>query len=195
MTKALVDVPITESEAVQAGRASLRLGGFIVGVNGLAVQGEPSWESSAQLGRTLGSVRRGFPMAIGDFVNWLEATFGEKASQVVDYETLGEERSIMVWRWVAEKVPLAVRRLTELTFAHHQAVAVLAPEEQAAWLERAIISEWTVSELTAELRRHGAVAQKTKPLSFWLMVQCRDSADREALQERLTREGRTCKIK
>ena len=105
---------------VTQNRQALKLGDFVIGVNGMAIQGKPPIELCGKVGETLGIVKQSMQMAIGDFINWLEANYGEQASQVVDYGTFGDDRTVLVWRWVAEKVTLWVRRLAELSFSHHK---------------------------------------------------------------------------
>ncbi|MGH7178293.1 MAG: hypothetical protein ACREJC_13010 [Tepidisphaeraceae bacterium] len=180
---------------VRAGKSSLKLGAFIVGVNGIAVDGRPELAACAHVGRVLGTVKQSLQLAIGGFINWLEREYGEEASQIIDYETFGDDRTVMVWRWVDEKVPLEVRRLDQLSFTHHQVVAVLEPEHQTEWLERAVINGWSVSQLKAAMTEAGAVPVKTKPPAYWLEVKCEDEEDRQALLQELAAKGRICRAR
>lgn len=178
-------------------KRALKLGQFVIGINGMAIDGKPDLPTCARVGETLGMVRQSMQMGIGDFINWLELTYGEQASQVVDYETFGDDRTVLVWRWVAERVPLWVRRLAEISFTHHQLVAGLDDhKEQALWLQRAIDNKWSTSQLKAAMKEaKGEPVSTEKAAEYWLVVQCESELDLKSLMDRMASEGRTCRPK
>lgn len=93
-------------------------------------------------GATMQFVKRansGVQFWIGDLIRYGDGAFGEKASQEYD------DNSIRNFAWVAEKIP-SVRRLTNLSFSHHQAVASLDPIEQTRWLKKAVDEDLSVAE-------------------------------------------------
>lgn len=184
-------------QRVQGDRAGLKLGAFTVGINGLAVEGVPDIPTCTQVGKVLGTVKQSMQMAIGGFINWLEAHYGEQASQIVDTEIFGDDRTVLVWRWVEEKVPLVNRRLAEISFSHHQVVAVLEPAQQVMWLQKAIDGKWSVAELKAAMKEAAAVpdSKAGRPPTFWVEVQCEDEDDQHTLMGQLQEQGRTCRAK
>lgn len=103
------------------------------------------WED---LGRFLGNLDRRSRWYLGDWLNFGEAVYGERASQGVESST-GERyneaervtgldrQSLMNIRSVCGRVTRD-RRRKELGFWIHAEVAALEPEEQVAWLQRAV---------------------------------------------------------
>jgi len=185
----------TLQQQVQGARAGLKLGAFTVGINGLAVEGVPDLATCMQVGKVLGTVKQSMQMAIGGFINWLEAHYAEQASQIVDTELFGDDRTVLVWRWVDEKVPLANRRLAEISFSHHQVVAVLEPPQQVLWLQKAIDGKWSVAALKAAMKEAVPDAKAGRPATWWVEVQCENEDDQLTLIGRLQEEGRTCRAK
>ncbi len=88
---------------------------------------------------------------IGD---WLLA--GAKRYERGQYEealeALGfEKKTLNDDRWVAQKVECS-RRRELLSWAHHQEVAALSPDEQTKWLDRAEENGWGQKELRKQVR-------------------------------------------
>jgi hypothetical protein len=77
--------------------------------------------------------------------------FGERAKYELAEEWLGLERSTLIdYAYVARNVPRE-RRRPELSFEHHRSVAPLEPQQQTAWLARAVDEQWSGRALRAEL--------------------------------------------
>lgn len=106
------------------------------------------------LGRALGQLHRQVQFGIGDYILDGERLKGERAYQLQESLGISEEQRRQYVR-VAERIPFE-RRRKELTWAHHREVAAMEPEDQDAWLERAVVNKWNKAEMLALLRpTHG----------------------------------------
>lgn len=175
------------AKAVVVGR------GFRATVNGLNVDGEPSFAVAAETGERLRVMERGAQFALGDFIVYVENHFGERAAQIIDFEGGWSERTCAVYRWLATRIALADRRMDRLGVSHHLLVAPLAPAKQRHWLKQAAADEeerpWTVARLRQAIGE-GADAPVT---GYWCLVLCSDAEDQTRLQEEMEKQGRTCK--
>lgn len=163
---------------------------FSVGPTGLTIRGAPTFEQASQLLSALRIMEAGVQFALGDAIRYLEDTFGEQASQVIDSEEWSES-TVRVYRWAAERVPLENRR-PDLSFSHHLAVAGLSSPEQRHWLEQAATSPggtWPVTRLKAAIRTGADIA----PTAWYLLVGCEDQVDLISLKKTLESEGRQVK--
>lgn len=124
---------------------------------GLTVDGQLSFEDWHDFGQTLQQVEGAIQWWIGDWYNYGQASYGEIANQAVD-EYGFSYQSLKSYIWVSSKVD-QVRRLTSLTWSHHQTVAALEPDEQAYWLMRAESEPFTVAELRREIKAAKALAR------------------------------------
>lgn len=187
-----------KAAAKPAGTVGPRLGGLEVGAHftvtraGLRIDGKPTLADLDGLLARLRLVEQSVQFAIGDAINYAEATFGEEASQIVDAADWSEA-TVKVYRWVAEKVAPENRMLDRgLTFSHHMAVAGLTPAKQRKWLEQAAGEDgkpWRVSRLKAAMKEGG-----DQPVTrWWLLVECKDAEDATDLQKKLELESRTVK--
>jgi hypothetical protein len=162
---------------------------FKVTPAGLVIKGKPPMESFAEFGEILRTFERTLAFVIGDWINALEDRFGEEASQLLDASgwTLS---TIKTYAWTAKKVAPENRFIDEgLSYAHHQAVGALEPNEQKHWLKKALNDgePWSVSKLRAAISTHNNKQR-------WLVtVECKDEADQEDLVRQLERQGRACK--
>jgi len=129
-----------------------------------------TFEEWQGIGRILGVGRRWFAFALGDWLNFGEAIFGEDAAQAVEgfpadrydiaHRITGlEEGTLRNYSSVCGRVALDRRRV-ELDFGHHEAVAALEPDEQAHWLQRAVDEAMPRDELRRSIReeRHPAAS-------------------------------------
>lgn len=87
---------------------------------------------------------------VGDLLLIGEQKWG-RTYELVAAETGYSKATLRNCRYVMDKVHLSRRRDT-LTFGHYAAVASLAPEIQARWLERAAKEYWSVKWLRDEIR-------------------------------------------
>jgi len=164
---------------------------FTLTPHGLIVRGEPDYSECTEGWKQLRSMEKGIQFGIGDMAKYLRERWGEKADQIITAATGWSHETVRAYEWAAEKVPMEVRHMEELTYSHHQAVAKLPPREQSKWLDKAAAGDgaepWTVSKLKANLKSEGSGAEP----SYWFMVRCKSDADRTKLQKRLESEGYT----
>lgn len=160
---------------------------FLITPSGLQVRGEPDFNQCELFWKQLRSMEKGIQFAIGDAAKYLRKRFGDRADQIISAATGWSHETVRAYEWTAENVPEQVRHMEELTYSHHQAVGKLPPREQGKWLDKAAKGDgekpWSVSRLKSAMKDEGA-----EP-SYWLMVKCKNSADRDRLQKRLESEG------
>ena len=179
-------LPPVPDETVVVGK------GFKAGVNGLDIAGRPSFDAWAATGRTLRVIEKGAQFAIGDFLNYGEDRFGERASQIIDASEGWSEKTCSVYRWLSARIAKADRRMDRLTIAHHLLVAALSPAKQRQWLTSAAADgeePWTVARLKAAIGN----GDDAPPSAFWLLVLCESESDQSALEAQLQAQGRTTK--
>lgn len=180
-------LPVKADETVAVAR------GFKAGVNGLVWEGTPTFEAWAEAGKVLRVIERGAQFAIGDFLNYGEDRFNERASQVVDASEGWSEKTCGVYRWLASRIAPVNRRMDRLTVAHHLLVAALTPAKQKVWLSKAAADDeeqpWTVGRLKAALREGG----DAPVTAWWVTVSCTDAADQQKFMDAMEAQGRSCK--
>jgi hypothetical protein len=167
--------------------------GFKATVNGLVWEGRPSFEAWATAMKTLRVVERGSQFALGDGVIYGEDRYGEQASQVLDVTEGWSEKTIAIYKWLAERIPKDVRRMDRLGIAHHLAVATLTAAKQKHWLTLAADDEmarpWTVARLKQALRE----GEDLPATDFYVLVRCETGQMQSDLMDRLEAEGLTVK--
>lgn len=90
------------------------------------------------------------PFFVGDTLLYGEQFIGEDYSQF--FEAHYSSQTIANYMSVCRRVPLENRRIHELSFGHHEAVAVLPPNEQREWLQAALDNGWRRDELRAAIK-------------------------------------------
>jgi hypothetical protein len=91
-----------------------------------------------------------------------ESQFKEKYAQAVDAsdQTGINVDTLRNYQWVSERV---VMRITELPWSFHQVVAALPPEEQSAWLNKALDRKHEGNPYTfRELKKDVEKAERSK---------------------------------
>lgn len=167
---------------------------FMVTPIGLVVSGEPTFDESAAFGELLRVFDQAIQFAVGDYINFMEGTFGEQAAQVIDAETGWSESTTRVYRWVAAKVPIENRYpVSVLSFDCHQQVAALPAAEQRAWLEKAAAGDAGVSWGGARLKQEMRADAKTTTLAYGLFIEFTSVADRDIVAGEHERVGRKCR--
>ncbi len=106
------------------------------------------WE---QLGRQLLSVANSSAWWVGDWLLFGQRVYADRYERAIvrtgfDYQTLRN------YAWVAASIE-PPRRQDALSHSHHAEVASLEPEDQDAWLRRALVNGWSRNRLRAELRQ------------------------------------------
>jgi hypothetical protein len=131
--------------------------------------GFKEWE---QIGVDLGTGEKAINFWIGDWVNYGDATFGEKSSQAIDVTGFKYE-TIQQYARIAAKIA-PERRVSDLSWSHHREVADLTPDDQTFWLERACIGDagvpWAPNRLRAEIKEQQAREKGEKAASGFGLV-------------------------
>lgn len=129
---------------------NLTVGNFRLTSTGLDVTGENSQEDWQTVGDIIFRVNRSVQWLIGD---WL--AYGEQFQWGRTYEEFAAEygytiETLRQYVYVARNVDLSIR-IDKLSFAHHQLIAALPADQQAALLVAAAESGWSVARLRAEI--------------------------------------------
>lgn len=105
----------------------------------------------------------GWKWAVGDWLIQGHGIFGEEFYEYSEALNISV-RSRQQYMRVSELIPPGVRRrVPELRWSHHRAVANLEPVEADQWLQKAIDNRWTRQELQDNMR--GRVPEPP-PLAF-----------------------------
>src|SRR5947209_609120 len=88
---------------------------------------------------------------LGDLLTYGESRWGAMYTEMVE-ETGYDYATLRVFKWVAGQVASS-RRREGLTFAHHQEVAGVAPDQQQRLLARAERDGWTREDIRHEVNR------------------------------------------
>jgi hypothetical protein len=181
-----------------ADHIALEFGPFLFGPAGMSIlTRETTFQDWQACGAWLRGVERHIQFWVGDWVNYGRDRWGEAAEQGVasEAEVLAAEATgwkpatVEQYARVARQVA-PERRDPDLPFSAHREVADRPAAEQGAWLARAKAENWSTDRLRGELRQ----ATAAEPQPVWLVVRCRDEADREALRDRMAGEGREVKL-
>ena len=125
---------------------------------GLEFTGDVSEDEYEIFGQTLLQIDTAYQWIIGDYLAYgVENNYG----MAKDFaERLGRsEATVNNWTYVSRQVRFSFRN-ENLSFKHHIAVAPLSPDEQAYWLEKAVIGNgedgqnhktWSVKKLREEI--------------------------------------------
>ena len=133
----------------------------------LTLEAGLSYERWAEVGLLLGRINRGVQWWTAAWIAYGEGHYGERFAQALA-ETGLATQTLLNWAWVHNAIPVS-RRREELSWAHHEAVAALEPEDQAHWLGAALAGEqlpsgevkpWSATHLKQQLR---ALAPAKKP--------------------------------
>ena len=134
---------LTPSAAVEP----ITIGGFTLTAIGLEVRGTPTFGDYQGVGDFIQRVHKHSGFWLADWIvygdsrpEWKEQIDAEMG---VDQLT---DQTVQEYRYVATHVPLS-SRLDGISFAHHQEVAKLSPDDQQAWLAKAKQGGWTKRDL------------------------------------------------
>ena len=107
----------------------------------------PAW---VEVGRRLGAMSRVSNWWVGDWLRYGTVKWGEKyaeAARITGYDV----KTLRNISYVAKRFGLS-RRRDKLTWSHHAELAVLKPDEQDRWLDKASADRLSVADLRQELR-------------------------------------------
>jgi hypothetical protein len=116
---------------------------------GFALPADLAYEEWCATGHALARVGRAIQWAIGDWLNFGEAAYGERYAQAIselglDYQTVSN------YAWVARTFPASSRE-EKLTFRHHlDAAGVANPAQRAELLLRAVTEGWSTRQVRME---------------------------------------------
>lgn len=139
---------------VKAKDGSMSFRGFHLTATGLVVAGEVADEDWVDLGKILSALQGRLQWLIGDWAATIEQQWGRKYKDIAEY--LGyEEKTIRDWVYVCRSVELSMR-IDNVSFAHHQLVASMAPDDQLMWLR------WVVDNRDVSTREMAAAIKAWK---------------------------------
>lgn len=124
--------------------------GLVILNNGL----ETDYDVWLNYGRKLYQDYKAIQWAIGDWLNYGEAHYGETYTQALEIFPEHAYQTMANYKYVASRVEFSRRRET-LSWSHHAEVAALSPREQTRWLKQADSESWTKAELIGELVKSG----------------------------------------
>jgi hypothetical protein len=122
-------------------------GAIKVSETSLVLDPEISWERYEEIVAFVGRLTRACCWWTGTLVNFGEARWGERYSQVLETSGLSYDRLSTI-AWVERRVPPQNRR-AGLSFSHHEAVAKLPPARQKKLLDRAVAENLSRATLRA----------------------------------------------
>lgn len=132
-------------EVYQAQPAVPVADGVAIRPTGLVITRELDYGEWSALGVKLRLLEKAIQFAIGDWLNYGNARYGETYTQAVE-ETGYSVGSLMNMKFVASRIEPS-RRREALSFSHHAEVAGLPPSEQELWLNAAEHEGWTRQQL------------------------------------------------
>jgi hypothetical protein len=148
----IVPYPEPSAEIIAGGMeilASLERLGAATAVS-LDLPTDISYERYEAVGFALGRAHRTVAWMMGDWINHGEFVFGEKYAQAMLVTNMAEQ-TLMNYAHISRRIPRE-RRRAELPFSVHALVAPLEPQEQTAWLDRAVENDWKREDLREHLR-------------------------------------------
>jgi len=107
----------------------------------------PEWVAA---GRRLGAMGRCGQWALGDWIRYGNAKFGERyarAARITGYDS----QTLMNMVYVSSRFDIS-RRRENISWSHHEAVAALECDQQDQWLDRVETHRLSVSDLRTALR-------------------------------------------
>lgn len=109
-----------------------------------------SYEQWSDLGRRLGRFHIASTLAIGDWINYGESSFGQKYKKALKTTGL-EYQALADIAYTARRIAVS-RRRENLSISHHREVAKLDPEDQEKWLKTAEEEKLTRRVLRASIK-------------------------------------------
>jgi len=168
--------------------------GFTLTVNGMEIKGRPPFNRWDKVGRQLCATEKGIQFGLGDYLNALEAEFGDDYYQIVDYSSGWSQKTCEVYRWLAARIRRERRRMDRLGIRHHLMVAAMSPEKQKEWLDKAAADTEEASWTVARMRKALEEGEDAPVTAWWVLVPAESAEDQLALQTRIETEiGRICK--
>ena len=137
-----------------------------------ALKQDPSFQSWIKSGYKLGAAGQNQNFIFGDWLNEGLGAFNldEEKAHVQKGTLLRwgaqatrlSESTVQLYATVAAKIPEERRKINQISFTHHRAVADAAPADQTRYLQLAIKNKWSVSKLNQHLIDDEVIAKKPK---------------------------------
>jgi hypothetical protein len=129
---------------------------------GLVMPDDATDEELIEIGQMLRGMESSIQWLLGDWLNRAERVWGQVYDDVPEYSY----GTLRTYASVARSVQLSIR-IDKLSFAHHQLVAALEPEQQREWLRYAAENGLSVAQMRNAMRpepikRDDMVAQVRK---------------------------------
>lgn len=163
-----------------------------VSVKGLVVEGKPTFEECERVGKQLVVTERAMQFLLGDYINYMEERWGERAAQVIDFSDGWSEETCRKYAWVAKRITPDRRRMDRLGIKHHFLVANLSPSLQTKWLTRAAADNdekpWTYAKLKAAMDDAGEL-----PMLYGVTAFAKSETDQAKMHDVLEANGWTAK--
>lgn len=138
---------------------------------GLRLPAGIPYESWAEGGHTLASMRKTLGWWIGDWLNYGEQNYSEQFSQAASETGLHPE-TLRKYQWVSSRIPFERRRKPPVEYSHHELVAGMEPAEQGVWLDQVEANNWTVAELRRELKEDKGTNPGTRDGTHYTCPKC-----------------------
>ena len=110
---------------------------------GLIITNGLTYDQWYGIGQQLGTIIEWSQFAVGDWINYGEARYGEKYAQALGLIPR-DLKTLQNWVWVSKGVPLHVR-VSGVSWSHHRAVASLSEDRQVKYLNMVSKAESYVS--------------------------------------------------
>jgi len=136
---------------------------------GLQLPAGLSYDDWLKAGVVLRTIEGAVLWWVGDWYNYGERKYGERAAQAIGGEVDLAAETVRAAGWVAGRVEI-VRRRTNLSWSHHQEVAALEPKEQDRLLDRAEHESLTRAELRAAVRDLKRIALPPPPRGEYRVI-------------------------
>lgn len=159
---------------------------------GLVMPDDMTDEELIEIGQMLRGMESSIQWLIGDWLNRAERVWGQVYEDVPEYSY----GTLRTYASVARSVQLSIR-IDKLSFAHHQLVAALEPEQQREWLRYAAENGLSVAQMRAAMKGEPAspapaVSVLDKQARTWgaeiskmaRLVEQLDAKDRARVRER-----------
>lgn len=117
---------------------------------GLRLEGGLPFDNWVRIGQRLAQAASNSAWCLGDWLIYGETRFTGRYRSAVEQTSL-DYKTLRNYAWVARKFAPA-RRRAGLSFEHHAAVASLPEPEQAYWLRKAELFNWSRNDLRREVR-------------------------------------------
>ena|SRR5215218_4937511 len=138
--------------ATTTGAAAYEQDGIRFEESRLVIPETVSFDRWLLLGQALQQMDRSIKWWVGDWlIHGEERAWGDKYPQAIQEATGYHYDSLRKAAFVSERIE-SVRRRTDLSWSHHDAVASLEREEQEEVLEKASAKGWSVRDTREEAR-------------------------------------------